>query len=47
MPNQQLFDGIIDAALFDWVEGKVEIFLEEREVAFLSPSKIFTNFSGW
>ena len=30
---------------------KVEIFLEQREVAFLSPSKIwiqiFANFAGW
>ena len=41
------------------MSGKVEIFLEQREVAFLSPSKIcenlnfsreiqiFANFSGW
>ena len=26
--------------------NKVEIFLEQREVAFLSPSKIFANFAG-
>ena len=44
---------------FKKVESKVEIFLEQREIAFLSPSKIcenlnfstkiqiFANFVGW
>jgi hypothetical protein len=39
------FRQFFPAEIFD-TNCKVEIFLEQREVAFLSPSKICENFAG-
>ena len=59
MPEKQKKSLMVRIAMEDGGVDKVEIFLEQREVAFLSPSKIcenltfstkiqiFANFAGW